>query len=261
MAVFSNIDARRGTVVAVHPLGFDEFDGSVRADQDLDERRERFRETLLNTTPSIALDPVIHIESGSRVGFEALARFPGTGPTDGWFEAARAVGIGNDLELKTIVQVVERRTARKPGFLGVNVSAQALLDPRCITELRPAAGLELVVELTDQTALPKMSLLRTKLDELRELEIRIAVHVSEFSADANRLVRFAEPDIVKLNPPLTAALERPTSRSTERDAFLTHCRHTGIFVVAVGVERVGSLPMLELLGVDAAQGYLFSNRT
>jgi EAL domain-containing protein (putative c-di-GMP-specific phosphodiesterase class I) len=217
--------------------------------------RDRLVDLITGTGPGILLQPVTHIQSGVQVGAEALARFPGSMTTAEWFHTAHAVGVGEDLELRILHEVVKRLDGRSPGFVGVNLSPTVLLDPRSNDILRVAGHAELVVEITDQTVMPKLSILRARLDEVRRLGVRVAIHVSEFGLATMQSLILARPDVVKLDPPITAAVAAGRAGSASAENLFRFCRQEGVFVVAVGVETRQQLDALQDAGVDAYQGF------
>lgn len=218
--------------------------------------RDRLVSLISGTGPGVHLQPVVHIQSGVQVGVEALARFPGGMSTPEWFRTAHGLGLGGDLELRILHEVLRRLDGCGPGFVGVNLSASVLLDPRTVEILERGADAELVVEITDQTVMPKLSVLRSRLDELRHLGIRIAIHVSEFGLATMQLLMVARPDVVKLDPPLTSAIAAGRAGSATADNMFTFFRQEGVFVVSVGVETQAQLVALQDAGVDAYQGFI-----
>ena len=81
--------------------------------------------------PAIALQPIYHVEGGTIIGYEALARFGGTGDTADTFRIAGERGFGVDIEVVALNAALHRLDdvpGRTP--LGVNVSASALADNR-----------------------------------------------------------------------------------------------------------------------------------
>lgn len=217
--------------------------------------RDRLIDLINGTGPGLILQPVTHIQSGVQVGAEALTRFPGSMTTAEWFRTAHALEVGEDLELRILHEVVQRLDRRSSGFVGVNLSPSVLLDPRSMELLRQAADAELVIEITDQTVMPKLSVLRSRLDEVRQLGIRVAIHVSEFGLATMQTLMIARPDVIKLDPPITAAVAAGRASSTTASNLFTFCRQEGVFVVAVGVETREQLDALQHAGVDAYQGF------
>lgn len=217
--------------------------------------RDRLVGLITGTGPGIYLQPITHIQSGAQIGAEALARFPGSMPTAEWFRTADALGVSDDLELRILHEVVQRVDHRRSGFIGVNLSPRVLLDPRATDELRAARDAELVIEITDQNVMPKMTVLRSRLEEFRNLGVRVAIHVSEFGVETMQLLMLARPDVIKLDPPITAAIAAGRVQTTVAANFFTYCRQEGVFVVGVGVETRDQLESLQDAGVDAFQGF------
>ena len=233
---------------------------AVEVDQfvaaELDRYRAELTSMMQHANYSIDIDPIVHVHTGSAVGAEALARFPGDQSTARWFQLAHALGIGHDLELAILDAVIEEASELTHGFIGVNLSPAVLVDPRCIERLAAMDDDRLVIEVTDQTTVPELGLLHMHLDRIRDAGVRIATHISDFGPDALRSFRRLSPDIVKMNPSLTAALGDGETDPEDTARFLEGCRRDGAFVVAVGVERADQLPALIAQQVDAYQGYL-----
>ena len=98
-----------------------------------------------------------------------------------------------------------------------------------------ADGAELVVEMTDHESVPSLSLLRPHLDAIRDAGVRVAVHVSSFGTEITRLLMLTNPDVVKLDPPLSAAIVAGGHQTAAARNFFSYCRRHGVFIVAVGV--------------------------
>ena len=257
---WTTLPANRGVVLLEPPAALPIDDELVSIDDPADgietpALRDRLIDVITGTGPGLLLQPVTHIQSGVQVGAEALARFPGSMTTAEWFQVAHALEVGADLELRVLQEVVQRLDQRGPGFVGVNLSPGVLLDPRSMGILRGACDVELVIEITDQTVMPKLSVLRSRLDEVRRLGIRVAIHVSEFGLATMQLLTIARPDVVKLDPPISAAVAAGRAGSATAGNLFTFCRQEGVFVVAVGVETREQLDGLLDAGVDAYQGY------
>ena len=236
-------------------IDVDQFVGA-----ELDRYRAELSTMMQHANYSVDVDPIVHVHTNSAVGAEALARFPGEQSTARWFQLAHALGIGPDLEMAILDAVIAEASELTYGFIGVNLSPAVLVDPRCIERLAAMDDDRLVIEITDQTTIPELGLLHMHLDQIRNAGVRIATHVSDFGPDALRSFRRLSPDIVKVNPSLTAALAAGETESADTARFLEGCRREGAFVVAVGVERADQLPALVAQQVDAYQGYLARDR-
>jgi EAL domain-containing protein (putative c-di-GMP-specific phosphodiesterase class I) len=141
--------------------------------------------------------------------------------------------------------------------VGINVSPRTLLDPQFEKLLGARAGRHVVLELTDIGRQPEWPVLRSYLEQARDLGARIAVNAVRWDMP-NQQVRLVEtaPDIVKLDVTYTSTLVDNRGQVGVAEELLLNCIRGGMFVVGVGVEEAWQLDVLRDLGVDAAQGYL-----
>lgn len=212
--------------------------------------------------PSIAFEPIVHLETSTIIGAEALARFPGSRPAAEWFRGARGLGLGVDLELRAAAAAVRRLVPAMWDefgweFVGVNVSADVLVDDRFRELIIGATSHRVMIEISPQDGQLGTVAVRRRLEALRTRGVRIAINTMPCNwADLRRAVE-AEPEVIKLGREFTAALVHDPSRCEQAQAILDECRRHGIFVVAIGVERSEEATTLRDLGVDAAQGYIY----
>lgn len=202
--------------------------------------------------------PIVHLEANVAIGAEAFSRFPSGSPLE-WFKSAEEFGIGRALECRVVENILASRAAWPTAWemVCVNVSPERLADPAMRQLLASVHGGRLVVELTDQTALPSEVLLQIQLEELRNRGVRIAVSgVRPTKSGQDRVLRI-QPEVVKLD--VAALSDVGDNPSAEQDIadLVARCRRAGIFVVAVGVETVAQRDMVRSLGVEAIQGHLY----
>jgi EAL domain-containing protein (putative c-di-GMP-specific phosphodiesterase class I) len=229
----------------------DEFVGA-----EFDHHRDALMALMRHTNRRVDFDPIVHLQTGAVVGSEALAVFPGQLSTAAWFSVAHAIGVGVDLELSMLDAVLDRYLVETTGFVGVNTSADVLVDPRFLERLTDIHDDRVVIELTGQTSLPSLGRLRMALEKVLETGARLAIHVADLGPSSLRSITSLEPDVIKLDPNLTAGLAAGEDDTASARNFFERCRHDGIFVVAVGVERPEQLRSLEGKSVDAYQGWL-----
>lgn len=202
--------------------------------------------------PTIVLEPVVHLQMGTEVGAEALSRFAGEQDPRAVFRVAHGRGLGVDLELRCLALVVDHLNATDRtggGFVGVNLSAGALTDPRCLVLLERQPRHRLVIELTDQSDPTELALLRRRIEQVRDLGVRIALHV-EGSVDTQAF-SVIRPDMAKLR---ISRWHHGVHDDSKLAQFLSRA---GVFVIAVGVDRSSDIASLQSHGVDAAQGHLY----
>ena len=133
---------------------------------------EQVLEAMLDTgqAPDLVFQPIVDLQRGVTVGYEALSRFPGpphAGP-DRWFAAALDLGRALTLEALVIERALGFRGALPDNcFLSINVAPEALLDPR-VQQLLSAQPLSrLVFELTEHSAVADYDLLGRAIAQVR----------------------------------------------------------------------------------------------
>ena len=103
---------------------------------------------------TVLLGPVVDLTAGTVVGYEALARFPGTAGTDVWFAAAANAGLAAQVEALLVHKALSRLSGLPEGcFLLLPVRASLLgTDPvREAFAVRPHLD-RVLVEVRDDTA-------------------------------------------------------------------------------------------------------------
>ena len=100
----------------------------VREQQRRSEIEDRLDPVVAGGGPVVLLQPVVDLATGTRVGAEALSRFPaGWGrPPDVVFAEAHSVGMGDALELQALERAAEHLD-RVGGYVAMNVSPATLL--------------------------------------------------------------------------------------------------------------------------------------
>ncbi|MEO6653591.1 MAG: EAL domain-containing protein [Ilumatobacteraceae bacterium] len=217
------------------------------------------RRCLDDTGPQMRYQPIVHLETGVVIGAEAFSRFPSTAPVLDWFRCAEDAGLGSELELRAVDNILAVRTRwpRSWEMVCVNVSPERLRDEQMRLTLSSVPESRLVVELTDQTALPDDWQLRDQLERLRNDGVLIAVSgLRPGDVQYERILRI-QPEIVKLDVAILDRIDTDPARKGAVEALVSACRRTGVFVVAVGIENEEQLRFVRSMGIDAAQGHLF----
>lgn len=150
----------------------------------LDERRESDRlrssinELIANGQLDIAAQPIVDLRDGHCLGVEALSRFrPPFGAPDATFAAATAVGLGLDLERLAVQRAWDLLPyLRADQFVTVNLSPSSALTLARRAQMRSDLPLsQVVVEITEHSAIESYTDLRNELKPLRQAGLRVAV--------------------------------------------------------------------------------------
>ena len=204
----------------------------------------------------IALQPVVHLDSGAVLGHEALSRFGGRVPTDRWFKGASRYGLGGELERLTVRKALETLDLLPPAeFLAVNVSPAALDDAQVIALLSACDLSRVVLEITEHEAVADYAVVRRVLNQMRDAGARIAVDDTGAGFASLRHVLMLQPDIIKLDTSLTRGVERDPKQQALVRAVTGFAAQVGAQVLAEGIEEQVQLEALQAIGVRWGQGW------
>jgi diguanylate cyclase (GGDEF)-like protein len=217
--------------------------------------------------------PILDLETGRTVGFEAVARWlhPERGllTPDAFVPMAEERGLIGELGASileaSLEQLAHWRTivADEPWTMSVNVSARQLIDPRFVDVV--ASALErtgvpaetLWLELTESVLVTDVASAEVSLRALRDLGLHLAV--DDFGTGYSSLVYLTRfpVEAIKVDRGFVAGLGRTNEDSTIVDAVVRLGASLGLMVVAEGVETPQQLNRLRAMGCPRAQGYLF----
>jgi EAL domain-containing protein (putative c-di-GMP-specific phosphodiesterase class I) len=207
----------------------------------------------------LALQPVVELDHGEVVGYEALARFgPGHRSPGPFFAAADELQRRPELEALLDQQALDLRADVPAGrFLAVNVSPALLAAGPVWSALAAAGDLDgLVIELTEHTPVDNLSRLRRRLDTLRSSGAVLALDDVGAGWSGLQQVVDLRPDIVKLDRSLVARLHEDPARHAVAELLGAFTEKVGGQLLAEGVERIEELTSLLELNVHLAQGWL-----
>ncbi|WP_409332350.1 diguanylate cyclase domain-containing protein [Trujillonella humicola] len=209
--------------------------------------------------------PIVEIDTGRVVAYEALARGP-RGPLerpDQLFGAARAAS--RLAELDQACRTAALRGAVEQGLtapltLFVNVEPEVLDHAPMETLLGLATsapgGLRVVLEITERALAARPAELLRTVARVRSAGWGVAVDdvgAEEMSLAFMPLLR---PDVVKLD--LRLVQERPGPDVAEiMNAVNAYAERTGAVVLAEGIEHEQHLAMARGLGATLGQGWFF----
>jgi EAL domain-containing protein (putative c-di-GMP-specific phosphodiesterase class I) len=211
--------------------------------------------------------PIVELDGGRVVGYEALARGPEESPLEAptlLFEAARKCG--RAAELDWICRAAAARAALDAGLgapltLFVNVEPDAL-NKAVPHDLKPVwleaqSSLKIVLEVTESALTAQPTELLWGIEWARELGWGIALDDVGGDARSLALLPFLRPDVVKLDLGLVRGSAGHVATMTS--ALVAHCERTGAALLAEGVESEADLDRARALGATLAQGWLFGH--
>lgn len=213
--------------------------------------------------------PIIHVETGSVLGWEALLRWqhPQRGlvaPSE--FipiaeETGDIAGIGRWVLNRACQDFAETLMAgRSDLFLTVNVAGVELLQDDFAASVRQTLRRHhinptgLVLEITEAALVTETAAAAAVLGQLQNDGIRIAA--DDFGTGFSSLHRLQKlpVDIIKIDRSFVTANE-PQSSTELLAAIVTLGRSLGLEMIAEGVEGPVELETLKRLSISAVQGY------
>lgn len=226
--------------------------------QQASEARARLHAVLDDAQLTAALQPIVRLEDGAVVGYEALARFPVEYDmsTGRWFEEAARHGMSIELELAAArVALGHLQHIPADAYLAINVSPETVCSDELKAMLEVHEPHRLVLEITEHTPVEDYTQLNACLSALQALGMRIAVDDTGAGFSSLRHVLRLAPDIIKLDFTLVREVDQRPRMQSLIAALLTFARGTRAELVAEGVETPQQLETLKQLGVPYAQGY------
>jgi diguanylate cyclase (GGDEF)-like protein len=214
---------------------------------------------------STMFQPIVSLEDGTVMGYEALARPEGFAAMDSVepvFEAARTGGQIRDLDWVCRRRAVEDARRLPVGFpLFLNISAAALLDPvHDVDQLLLLLGnarrapSTVVLEITEHERIRDYEALARVLAAYRAEGIRFALDDVGEGHSTLELLAASASEFLKLGRSLTMTSTRVGSRAA-MDATMAFARVSGATVIAEGVENEFVADLMKANGIRLGQGF------
>jgi EAL domain-containing protein (putative c-di-GMP-specific phosphodiesterase class I) len=219
------------------------------------------RRLLAGTAVHSVYQPIVELDSGSVVAYEALVRGPrgsSLESPDRLFAAARGAGLLSELD--AACQTAALRGARAAGLqdpwtLFVNLEPAANGASLLATSDTAAGGFRIVVELTERALVADPPRLLELVARIRARGWGIAVDDVGADRDSLALLPVLRPDVVKLD--LRLVQDHPTGEVAEIVcAVNAEAERSGSVVLAEGIETDEHLQIALSLGATLGQGWL-----
>ena len=218
---------------------------------------------------SLFYQPIIHLETGRTISYEALLRWnhPDRGfiPPVNFIDVAEQTGLIVDLGQWVLESACAWAAQQKAcgddlPTISVNISMRQLRDPsffKGVQRALAAASLDpsrLLLEITESMALT-IEYTADILARLREFGVRIAL--DDFGTGYATLSSLQElpMDVVKIDKSFIKGMETGSVSEAIVQAIVSMSRALDFYVIAEGVETASELRMIKDANCDAAQGY------
>jgi diguanylate cyclase (GGDEF)-like protein len=230
------------------------------------------RQALDNDQLEVYFQPKVTLGDRHVVGVECLARWvhPAHGQVAPEDFVAVAEHTGQLARLTEVVLAGGLRRCRawadadRPLAIAVNLSARILLDarfPELVRELLEEHGVDpglVTFEISEPGMLSDIERVLPSLYRLRDLGVRLSV--DDFGTGASSLAYLRQWPVheVKIDDSFVQGMATDSGDLAIVRAVIGLSREFGLTVVAEGVESELTLELLEEMGCEIGQGYLFS---
>ena len=230
------------------------------------------RRALDNGELEVYFQPKVTLSDRHLVGVECLARWqhPAHGEVTPEDFVAVAEHTGQLHRLTEVVLTEGLRRCRdwadadRPLSIAVNLSARTLLDTRfpelvhrLVREYRVSAG-QVTFEISEAGMLGEIERALPTLYRLRDLGVRLSVDDFGTGASSLSYLRQLPVQEVKIDDSFVQGMATDSGDLAIVRAVISLSREFGLTVVAEGVESELTLDLLEEMGCEIGQGYLFS---
>ena len=200
--------------------------------------------------------PIVALDTGSTVGYEALTRFDDGIRPDRRFADAVAVGLGPELELACLAAAIEAADGLPGGpWLSLNVSPELIRGVGRLRRALARAPRRVVLEVTSHAVIDDHRAFRKAVAGLGR-GLRLAVDDAGGGAASLRQIVGLRPDFVKIDMGLVHGIERDQARQALVAGLGYLAGRNGFTLIAEGIETDAEHESLRALDVGLGQGFL-----
>ncbi|GAB4576154.1 MAG: EAL domain-containing protein [Rhodothalassiaceae bacterium] len=275
-AADNETDAARALVYSIRKFAdespdFNLSDLSKNYGERMEETRKKIqmlRDLLKSKRYNIAYQPIVSIKTRKVHHVEALVRFDmrGGSPYE-LITFAEEVGIIAEFDTAMLDSAMTKlRKLIAHGAqpcIAVNLSARSLTTPPFVDALVekldsfPELAGRLMIEVTESAQASDISALGASLERIRSLGFEVCLDDFGAGVSGFQYLRNLKVDIVKIDGSYIRDAEKDAESRAFLHAMVTLCRDLRIRTVAEWVETEEQAKLMEKLGVDLGQGWLY----
>lgn len=234
------------------------------------ERRHQFKEILVQKNISIVYQPVVDLDTGEVLGYEALSR----GPEGTFF--ANPLNLFGYAQKKTQYLYALEKIARDKALAGlgqlfretklfININPQVVNDPSFrpdeIIEFLASLGAganQVVFEITERTSIDDFSSFRRSLEHYRRHGFQIAIDDAGAGYSSLQAIAEIQPDFIKIDYSLVKDIDKAVTKKKLLETFHIFAQKTNSQIIAEGIESEDELACLKNMGIPYGQGFFLA---
>ncbi len=208
----------------------------------------------------LVYQPILHLDTGTVAGVEALCRFHDGASSALWFGRCEALGLAGAMDLAILEKAVEDVERLPPGYLSLNLSAATLSTPGPLQDrLQPILErTPVVLELTEHAMVDDYDAIVGGLRLLRDQGVLLAVDDAGAGYSTFQHILRLRPEIIKLDRSITNGIDANPAQRALTHALVIFAAEIQASVIAEGIETADELNALRMAGVTLGQGYLLA---
>ena len=208
--------------------------------------------------------PIIDLKDRSVAGYELLTRSscPGLHSPEDFLQFAKDVGIVNLVDMNAFKACARATRTLRPGqACHINILPSSLeyhMAEEILRMLPQGERLSNVcLELSEKELVQKPELFAEMLQKLRAAGLKIALDDVGNGFSSLETMLLVRPEVVKIDRALVSKISQRQEQRTMLFNLMQMVAPWNAIIVAEGVEEEEDFEVLQELGVDYAQGYLF----
>ncbi len=200
--------------------------------------------------------PIAEVATRRVVGHEALTRFDDGRRPDEVFAEARAVNLGLELEVATLIAALDASATLPQGtYLSLNLSPELASSAERLGPVLRHVRRDLVLEITEHVPVTDYARLLTTLYALG-IKVRLAVDDAGAGYAGLQHILAIRPQLIKLDTSLVRHVDDDLARQALIEGMVSFASRIGALVVGEGVETEAEAEALAALRVPLMQGFL-----
>lgn len=249
------------------------FDQAMRARLDREiEIEERLREAVINDGFSAVFEPILDLNTGKVHGFEVLSRWTdeqlGSVEPEEFIPIAERTGLIDQVfeavatHALTVCKQVTA-TLQQDIFFSVNLSKAQLADDRVFDQLvelttrHGVAPQQMHLEVTESLVTSSEELI-DKLHRLRSMGHPLMLDDFGTGTSSLSCLKAYPVQWIKIDRQFTDAASKSLPYAAIIQAVANIASNLGMNLIAEGVEHPDTIPLLQGLKVDSAQGWYWA---
>jgi diguanylate cyclase (GGDEF)-like protein len=232
-------------------------------------RVEEFDLILKNKSITIVYQPIISLQNGDILGYEALMR----GPEDSFIrspleliEVAKENNRIFELEMLSREKAISgAKELNKNMQLFINIEPDILKDihykmghTKALLEQNGLSENNIVLEITERTAIADYGKYIDLIDNYKKQGYKIAIDDVGSGYSGLARINNTKPEYIKIDMDLIRGIDKDSFKQSLLTALVKFASMTGMRTIAEGIETKEELETIIRLGVHYGQGYFIA---